>query len=63
MNEIGNIFNIKAKTIYENSIKKITKRKYDILPEEEDNNAIQKDFIPSYNSIKPSIYRLINKNN
>lgn len=33
------------------------------LPEEkEDNNAIQKDIIPSYNSIKPSIYRFINKN-
>ena len=63
MNIIGNIFNVKAKTIYDQSIKKITKRKSDNLPEEEeDNNAVQKNIVPSYNSIKPSIYRLINKN-
>ena len=61
MNIIGNIFNVKAKTIYEQSIKKITKRKSDNLPEE-DNNALPKNIVPSYNSIKPSIYRLINKN-
>ena len=33
------------------------------MPEdEEDNNAIPKNIIPSFNTIKPSIYRLLNKN-
>ena len=44
-------------------VKKITKRKSYELPEgNKDNNAIPKNIIPSFNTIKPSIYRLINKN-
>ena len=62
MNVIGKLINIKAKTIYENSIKKQEKRKSDVVAEEEDNNSMPKDTVPSFNRIKPSTYRLINKN-
>ena len=36
MTTIGNLFNVKAKTIYETSVKTITKRKSDVIPEDEE---------------------------
>ena len=64
------IFTIKAKDIFDSSIKKATKRKNDNIPEEaEDNNHLHNSNninninikTISFDNIKDSIYRYINK--
>ena len=64
----SDIYNIKARDIYEKSLKKITKRKKDEL-QDEDNNAnslqnidLKQNSSPNFDNIKHNIYRYINKN-
>ncbi len=59
IDNIGIIYNIKSKDIINTSMKKVYKRKsYIISDEESDNNKdINKNIMPSFDSIKSSVYR------
>ena len=63
IDNIDIIYNIKSKDIGDTSIKKIYKRKSDnISDEESDNNKeINKNIIPSFDTIKSSVYRYISR--
>ena len=63
IDNIDIIYNIKSKEIGDISIKKIYKRKSDnISDEESDNNKeINKNIIPSFDTIKSSVYRYISR--
>ena len=59
---MGIIYNIKCKDLYNTSLNIIQKRKSDDYSDEESNNNIDiKKIVPSYDSVKSSIYRYITK--
>ena len=70
MGEENVIYDINARNIFDSSVKKIVKRKSDEEPKEEidnqnkDNISInyKQNVIPSFNSVRASIYRYNNKN-
>ena len=64
------IYDIKARNIFDSSVKKIVKRKSDEEPKEEIDNQkkdnipinYKQNMTPSFSSVRASIYRYINKN-
>ena len=60
---MGILYNINCKDLYNISLNKIHKRKIDEYSDEESNNGIniKKNLVPSYDSVKSSIYRYITK--